>query len=56
MTAAVDAGVDRRTVAANFVPESAIWTPVQLRAEFGTVECAVARRCTPESVRNSPTP
>ncbi len=38
MTAAVDAGVDRRTVAANFEPESAIWTPVQLRAEFGTVE------------------
>ncbi|WP_058997254.1 glutamate-cysteine ligase family protein [Haloarcula sp. CBA1127] len=38
VTAAVDAGVDRRTVAANFEPESTIWTPVQLRAEFGTVE------------------
>ena len=38
VTAAVDAGLDRRTVAANFEPESSIWTPVQLRAEFGTVE------------------
>ncbi|AUG48824.1 glutamate--cysteine ligase [Haloarcula taiwanensis] len=38
VTAAIDAGIDRRTVAANFDPESAIWTPVQLRDEFGTVE------------------
>ncbi|WP_336337844.1 glutamate-cysteine ligase family protein [Haloarcula brevis] len=38
VTAAIDAGIDRRTVAACFDPESAIWTPVQLREEFGTVE------------------
>ncbi|RXK46688.1 glutamate-cysteine ligase family protein [Halorientalis pallida] len=36
--AASDAGVDRHAVAANFDPESAIWTPVQLRDRFGTVE------------------
>jgi gamma-glutamyl:cysteine ligase YbdK (ATP-grasp superfamily) len=36
--AAEAAGVDRRAIAANFEPESAVWTPVQLRAEFGTVE------------------
>jgi gamma-glutamyl:cysteine ligase YbdK (ATP-grasp superfamily) len=35
---ASDAGVDRRTVAACFSPESAVWTPVQLRDRFGTVE------------------
>ncbi|AKU06859.1 glutamate-cysteine ligase family protein [Haloferax gibbonsii] len=35
---AEEAGVDRATVEANFDPESAVWTPVQLRAEFGTVE------------------
>jgi gamma-glutamyl:cysteine ligase YbdK (ATP-grasp superfamily) len=38
VTAAVEAGVDRRTVEANFDPESAIWTPVQFREAFGTVE------------------
>jgi gamma-glutamyl:cysteine ligase YbdK (ATP-grasp superfamily) len=38
VTAAIDAGIDRRTVAANFEPESAVWTPVQLREAFGTVE------------------
>jgi gamma-glutamyl:cysteine ligase YbdK (ATP-grasp superfamily) len=38
VTAAVEAGVDRRTVEANFDPESAIWTPVQFRETFGTVE------------------
>ncbi len=37
-TAAMDAGVDRRAVAANFDPESVVWTPVQLRETFGTVE------------------
>lgn len=36
--AAIDAGVDRRAVEAQFDPESAIWTPVQLRSTFGTVE------------------
>jgi hypothetical protein len=38
VTAAVDAGIDRRTIEASFDPESAIWTPVQFREEFGTVE------------------
>jgi hypothetical protein len=38
VTAALDAGVDRRTVESNFDPESAVWTPVQLREEFSTVE------------------
>jgi hypothetical protein len=37
-TAALENGIDRPTVAANFDPESAVWTPVQLREEFGTVE------------------
>jgi gamma-glutamyl:cysteine ligase YbdK (ATP-grasp superfamily) len=36
--AAADAGINRRTVEFNFEPESAIWTPVQLREEFPTVE------------------
>ena len=36
--AAVEAGVDRQVVEANFEPESAVWTPVQLRERFGTVE------------------
>jgi len=35
---AVDAGVDPETIESCFDPESAVWTPVQLRAEFGTVE------------------
>jgi len=38
VAAALDAGADRRTVLANFDPESAVWTPVQLREAFGTVE------------------
>ena len=38
LTAAAEAGADRRAVQANFDPESAVWTPVQLREEFGTVE------------------
>lgn len=38
VTAAMDAGVERRTVESCFDPESAVWTPVQLREEFGTVE------------------
>ncbi|GGM54035.1 hypothetical protein J2752_000587 [Halarchaeum rubridurum] len=36
--AAADAGVDRRVVERCFEPESVVWTPVQLRSEFGTVE------------------
>ena len=35
---AVEAGVDRREIESHFDPESAVWTPVQIRAEFGTVE------------------
>ncbi|MEF8907184.1 MAG: glutamate-cysteine ligase family protein [Haloarculaceae archaeon] len=38
VAAALDAGADRRAVAANFTPETAVWTPVQLRETFGTVE------------------
>jgi gamma-glutamyl:cysteine ligase YbdK (ATP-grasp superfamily) len=38
VTAALDAGVDRRTVESNFDPDRAIWTPVQLRKTLGTVE------------------
>jgi gamma-glutamyl:cysteine ligase YbdK (ATP-grasp superfamily) len=38
VTAAMDEGIDRRVIAANFDPESAIWTPVQLRERFNTVE------------------
>jgi gamma-glutamyl:cysteine ligase YbdK (ATP-grasp superfamily) len=37
-TAAMKAGVDRRAVAKHFTPESAVWTPVQFRERFGTVE------------------
>jgi gamma-glutamyl:cysteine ligase YbdK (ATP-grasp superfamily) len=38
VTAAIDAGVDRAAVVANFDPESAVWTPVQFREQFNTVE------------------
>jgi hypothetical protein len=38
LPAAVDAGVDRTAVESNFSPESAVWTPVQLRERFSTVE------------------
>jgi hypothetical protein len=34
----LDVGLDRATVEDSFEPESAVWTPVQLRSEFGTVE------------------
>jgi hypothetical protein len=37
-TAALDAGVGRRALQSAFDAESAVWTPVQLRSEFGTVE------------------
>ena len=36
--AAIDAGIGVRTVEEHFDPESAVWTPVQFREEFGTVE------------------
>ncbi|NGM68823.1 glutamate--cysteine ligase [Natronolimnobius sp. AArcel1] len=35
---ALEAGSDRATIESNFDPESAVWTPVQLRNEFSTVE------------------
>lgn len=38
VVAATEAGVDRRAVEANFCPDSCVWTPVQLRNGFGTVE------------------
>ncbi|WP_324758587.1 glutamate-cysteine ligase family protein [Haloarcula sp. GH36] len=38
LESSMDAGLDREAVEASFNPESAVWTPVQLREEFGTVE------------------
>jgi gamma-glutamyl:cysteine ligase YbdK (ATP-grasp superfamily) len=38
LESSLDAGLDRDAVEASFDPESAVWTPVQLRKEFGTVE------------------
>lgn len=38
VTAAAEAGVDRRTIEAGFDAESAVWTPVQIRDAFDTVE------------------
>lgn len=38
VAAAIEAGVDRRAMEREFDPESAVWTPVQLRERFGTVE------------------
>lgn len=35
---AIEAGVDRQVVEKEFDPESAVWTPVKLREQFGTVE------------------
>jgi len=37
-TQALDAGIEESTFERCFDPESAVWTPVQLREEFGTVE------------------
>ncbi|WP_324662658.1 glutamate-cysteine ligase family protein [Haloarcula sediminis] len=48
--AALEAGVDRRTFASSFDPESAVWTPVQLRQEFGTVEWRSPDTALPSSV------
>lgn len=36
--AALEAGIDRQSITSCFDPESAVWTPVQLRERFGTVE------------------
>lgn len=38
VTQAVVAGCDRATVESSFDPEGAVWTPVQIREEFSTVE------------------
>nr|WP_130501310.1 glutamate-cysteine ligase family protein [Natrinema hispanicum] len=38
VTAAIEAGADRATIQSSFDPESAVWTPVQLRETFSTVE------------------
>jgi hypothetical protein len=38
VTSAIDAGVDRRDLESAFDPESAVWTPVQIRDRFSTVE------------------
>jgi gamma-glutamyl:cysteine ligase YbdK (ATP-grasp superfamily) len=48
--AADEAGIDRQTVEVNFNPASAVWTPVQLRAEFGTVEWRSADAALPTQV------
>ena len=50
LAAAVEAGVDRETVEAHFDPESAVWTPVKLRAEFGTVEWRAPDAALPSQV------
>ncbi|MFP8953252.1 glutamate-cysteine ligase family protein [Natrialbaceae archaeon A-arb3/5] len=38
LTAALEAGISRERLETHFDPESAVWTPVQLRGEFSTVE------------------
>ncbi len=38
VTAAIESGADRATIESSFDPESAVWTPVQLRETFSTVE------------------
>jgi gamma-glutamyl:cysteine ligase YbdK (ATP-grasp superfamily) len=50
LAAALDAGVDRETVETHFDPESAVWTPVKLRAEFGTVEWRAPDTALPSQV------
>ncbi|MCT9097630.1 glutamate-cysteine ligase family protein [Haloarchaeobius sp. HME9146] len=50
VTATLDADVDRATVEANFDPESAVWTPVQFRERFGTVEWRSADAALPGQV------
>ena len=47
---ALAAGIDRQTFTASFDPESAVWTPVQLRSEFGTVEWRSPDTALPSSV------
>jgi len=47
---AMEAGIDRQTFASCFDPESAVWTPVQLRSEFGTVEWRSPDTALPSSV------
>lgn len=50
VTAALDAGVDRTLVESQFDPESAVWTPVQFREAFGTVEWRSPDAALPEQV------
>ncbi|MEF8883443.1 MAG: glutamate--cysteine ligase, partial [Halapricum sp.] len=50
VTAATEAGIDRRAIHTDFDPESSIWTPVQLRKEFGTVEWRSADTALPSQV------
>ena len=47
---AIDAGVDPAAIESAFDPESAVWTPVQIRAEFGTVEWRSPDTTLPETV------
>ncbi|MBX0284967.1 glutamate--cysteine ligase [Halomicroarcula sp. F28] len=48
--AALESGIDRQTFTSSFDPESAVWTPVQLRSEFGTVEWRSPDTALPSSV------
>ncbi|MEZ3167273.1 glutamate-cysteine ligase family protein [Halorubrum ejinorense] len=50
VTGAVVTGCDREAVEGCFTPESAAWTPVKLRAEFGTVEWRSADAALPSQV------
>lgn len=49
-TAALEAGVDRAVFESQFDAESAVWTPVQLREAFGTVEWRSPDATLPEQV------
>ncbi len=50
VAATLDTDVDRATLEANFDPESAVWTPVQFREQFGTVEWRSADAALPDQV------
>ncbi len=49
-SAAEDAGVDRQAFISHFEPSSAIWTPVQLRQRFDTVEWRSADTALPSQI------
>jgi hypothetical protein len=51
-TMALDAGIDRQAMSSYFDPESAIWTPVQLREKFRTVEWRSPDTALPSEIIN----